>query len=155
KNAERYITPELKSFEDKALSAQERALALEKQLYETLLEDIAPAVPQLQAVARAIAELDVLCAFAALAAEKSWHRPALVDENCVDIEAGRHPVVEEQVDDFIANDTRLSPTRRLLLITGPNMGGKSTYMRQVALIALLAHIGSFVPAKSARLGPID
>src|SRR5690606_36537968 len=99
KNAERYITPELKSFEDKALSAQERALALEKQLYETLLEDIAPAVPQLQAVARAIAELDVLCAFAALAAEKSWHRPALVDENCVDIEAGRHPVVEEQVDD--------------------------------------------------------
>src|SRR5690606_27306000 len=86
---------------------------------------------------------------------KSWPRPALVDENCVDIEAGRHPVVEEQVDDFIANDTRLSPTRRLLLITGPNMGGKSTYMRQVALIALLAHIGSFVPAKSARLGPID
>ncbi len=155
KNAERYITPELKGFEDKALSAQERALALEKHLYETLLAELAPAVPQLQNIARAIAELDVLSAFAALAMEKDWHRPALVDEACIDIEAGRHPVVEEQISDFIANDTRLSMTRRLLLITGPNMGGKSTYMRQVALIALLAHVGSFVPARSARLGPID
>jgi len=155
KNAERYITPELKAFEDKALSAQERALALEKQLYDALLEELAPAVPQLQAVARAIAELDVLCAFASLAAEKSWHRPVLVDEGCIEVEAGRHPVVEAQIDNFIANDTRLSSTRRLLLITGPNMGGKSTYMRQVALIVLLAHVGSFVPAQSARIGPID
>jgi DNA mismatch repair protein MutS len=155
KNAERYITPELKAFEDKALSAQERALALERSLYDALLATLTPHAPRLQALARAVAELDVLCAFAATAVARDWRRPQLVDEAVIDIDAGRHPVVEAQVEQFIANDTRLAPTRRLLLVTGPNMGGKSTYMRQVALIVLLAHIGSFVPTRAARIGPID
>jgi DNA mismatch repair protein MutS len=155
KNAERYITPELKTFEDKALSAQERALALEKSLYDELLAVLAPHAPRLQALARAVAELDVLCAFAATAVRRDWRRPQFVDEAAIEIDAGRHPVVEPQVEQFIPNDTRLAPTRRLLLITGPNMGGKSTYMRQVALIVLLAHIGSFVPARAARIGPVD
>jgi DNA mismatch repair protein MutS len=155
KNAERYITPELKAFEDKALSAQERALALEKSLYDELLETLAPEAPRLQSVARAVAELDVLAAFAAVALERDWVRPSFADELAIDIDAGRHPVVEAEVEPFIANDTRLSPTRRMLLITGPNMGGKSTYMRQVALIVLLAHVGSFVPARAARIGPVD
>jgi DNA mismatch repair protein MutS len=109
----------------------------------------------LQSNARAVAEIDVLCAFAATAIARDWRRPVFVDESSIEIDAGRHPVVESQVDPFIANDTRLSPTRRLLLITGPNMGGKSTYMRQVALIVLLAHVGSFVPARAARIGPVD
>jgi len=155
KNAERYITPELKAFEDKALSAQERALALEKSLYDELLAALAPYTPELQSVARAVAEIDALCAFAAIAVARDWRRPQFVDEPAIEIDAGRHPVVESQVEQFIANDTRLAPTRRLLLITGPNMGGKSTYMRQVALIVLLAHIGSFVPARAARIGPVD
>jgi DNA mismatch repair protein MutS len=155
KNAERYITPELKSYEDKALSAQERALALEKSLYDDVLAQLAPAAPSLQAVARAVAELDVLAAFAATAVERDWCRPQFVDSTSIEIDAGRHPVVEAEVEQFIANDTRLAPTRRLLLITGPNMGGKSTYMRQVALIVLLAYIGSFVPARAARIGPVD
>jgi len=155
KNAERYITPELKAFEDKALSAQERALALEKRLYDELLETLAPRVPQLQSVARAVAELDVLAAFVAVALERDWTRPAFADELAIEIDAGRHPVVEAEVEPFIANDTRLSPSRRMLLVTGPNMGGKSTYMRQVALIVLLAHVGSFVPARAARIGPVD
>jgi DNA mismatch repair protein MutS len=155
KNAERYITPELKAFEDKALSAQERAAALEKRLYDDVLAELAPAAPRLQALARAIAEIDVLASFAATAVARDWCRPEFVDELAVEIDAGRHPVVEAEIDAFIANDTRLSPTRRLLLITGPNMGGKSTYMRQVALIVLLAHIGSFVPARAARIGPVD
>ena len=155
KNAERYITPELKAFEDKALSAQERAAALEKRLYDELLETLAPEAPRLQTIARAIAELDALAAFAAVALEGGWARPAFADDLAIDIDAGRHPVVEAEVEPFIANDTRLSPTRRLLLITGPNMGGKSTYMRQVALIVLLAHVGSFVPARAARIGPVD
>jgi DNA mismatch repair protein MutS len=155
KNAERYITPELKAFEDKALSARERALALEKSLYDELLAALAPHAPRLQALARAVAELDVLAAFAATAVARDWRRPQFVDEAAIEIDAGRHPVVESQVEQFIANDTRLAPTRRLLLITGPNMGGKSTYMRQVALIVLLAHLGSFVPARAARIGPID
>ncbi|HKO87104.1 MAG TPA: DNA mismatch repair protein MutS, partial [Burkholderiales bacterium] len=155
KNEERYITPELKAFEDKALSAQDRALALEKQLYDELLDRLASEVTSLQSIARALAELDVLASFASTAVEKDWRRPALVEETCIHIEGGRHPVVEAQIDDFIANDTKLSPTRRLLLITGPNMGGKSTYMRQVALIALLAHIGSYVPARAATMGSID
>jgi DNA mismatch repair protein MutS len=155
KNAERYITPELKAFEDKALSAKERALALEKRLYDELLETLAPDAPRLQSVARAIAELDVLAAFAAVALERDWSRPAFADDLAIDIDAGRHPVVEAEVEPFIANDTRLAPTRRMLLITGPNMGGKSTYMRQVALIVLLAHVGSFVPAGAARIGPVD
>jgi DNA mismatch repair protein MutS len=155
KNAERYITPELKTFEDKALSAQERALAREKLLYDQLLDDLAPALPELQSAAAAIAQLDALAAFAERAATLDWNAPEFVEDACIDIAAGRHPVVESQVDDFIANDARLNPMRQMLLITGPNMGGKSTYMRQIALIALLAHIGSYVPARQARLGPID
>jgi len=155
KNAERYITPELKAFEDKALSARDRALALEKTLYEELLAALAAHLAALQRIARALAQLDVLAAFAAVAVERGYCRPEFTDDIRVDIEAGRHAVVEDQVERFIANDARLSPARQLLLITGPNMGGKSTYMRQVALIALLAHAGSFVPAKAARLGPLD
>jgi DNA mismatch repair protein MutS len=155
KNAERYITPELKSFEDKALSAQERAAALEKRLYDEVLAALAPAAPRLHALARAVAEADVLAAFAATAVARDWCRPDFVDELAIEIDAGRHPVVEAEIERFIANDTRLAPTRRLLLITGPNMGGKSTYMRQVAQIVLLAHAGSFVPARAARVGPVD
>ena len=155
KNAERYITPELKAFEDKALSAQERALAREKMLYEGLLEKLAGHVPALQRAAAALAETDMLCAFAGHAAQFDYCAPEFTDEQLVEIEGGRHPVVERQVEHFIANDTRLSGARRLLIVTGPNMGGKSTYMRQVALIALLAHCGSFVPARRARLGPLD
>ena len=155
KNAERYITPELKQFEDKALSARERALALEKSLYDALLEALGTHLPALQRIARVLAQLDVLACFAALAARHNYCRPRFVDETLVDIEAGRHPVVEGQIERFIANDARLSGARQLLLITGPNMGGKSTYMRQAALIVLLAHVGSFVPAAAARIGPID
>ncbi|HXC41811.1 MAG TPA: DNA mismatch repair protein MutS, partial [Burkholderiales bacterium] len=155
KNAERYITPELKAFEDKALSAKDRALALEKSLYEALLGELAAHVPRLTAIARALARLDTLAALAAVASRRNYCRPEFTDKPGLDIEAGRHPVVEDQIEQFIANGTRLDATRRLLLITGPNMGGKSTYMRQVALIALLAHVGSYVPARSARIGPID
>jgi DNA mismatch repair protein MutS len=155
KNAERYITPELKAFEDKALSARDRGLALEKSLYDALLEALNEHVPQLQRIARALAQLDVLASFGATAAKRNYARPQFVDDRMIEIDGGRHPVVEAQIENFIANDCRLSPTRTLLLITGPNMGGKSTYMRQVALISLMAHIGSFVPAKGARLGPID
>jgi DNA mismatch repair protein MutS len=155
KNAERYITPELKSFEDKALSARDRALALEKSLFEALLESLQPHVPDLQRIARALALADVLCSFSATAAKRDYSRPHFVEEQVLEIEGGRHPVVEAQIENFIANDCRLAPTRRLLLITGPNMGGKSTYMRQVALITLMAHIGAYVPAKAARIGPID
>jgi DNA mismatch repair protein MutS len=159
KNAERYITPELKAFEDKALSARDRALALEKSLYDALLEALQPHLPVLQKIAKAIAMADVLAAFSETATKRNYVRPYFVDEQLIEIEAGRHPVVEGQVeqmsDHFIANDCRLAPTRRLLLITGPNMGGKSTYMRQVALIVLMAHIGAYVPAKAARIGPVD
>lgn len=155
KNAERYITPELKAFEDKALSAQERALAREKQLYDELLEALAPFIAQLQGIARAVALLDGLAAFAEAAGAFGYTRPYFTDQPAIDIEAGRHPVVEGQIDTFIANDCRLGESRRMLLITGPNMGGKSTYMRQVALIVLLAHCGSFVPAGACRIGPVD
>jgi DNA mismatch repair protein MutS len=155
KNAERYITPELKTFEDKALSANDRALALEKSLYDELLNLLGTHVPVLQSIARALAQLDVLAGFAAIAVRREYCRPVLDDAPGLDIEGGRHPVVEEQIEQFIANDCRLGPARKLLLITGPNMGGKSTYMRQVALIVLLAHVGSFVPAKAARIGPVD
>ena len=155
KNAERYITPELKAFEDKALSARDRALALEKSLYETVLDELKPSIRSLQKIAAALAQLDVLCCFAGIAARRNYRRPEFSAEVSVEIEAGRHPVVEALVDPFIANDCRLSAARQLLLVTGPNMGGKSTYMRQVALIALLAHTGCFVPAKKARIGPID
>jgi DNA mismatch repair protein MutS len=155
KNAERYITPELKTFEEKALSARERALALERSLYDALIDELNSHVPTLQRIARAAAQADVLAAFAQTAATRNYVRPQFVEERVIEIEAGRHPVVEAQIENFIPNDCRLSPTRTLLLITGPNMGGKSTYMRQVALITLMAHIGSFVPARAARLGPID
>ncbi len=155
KNAERYITPELKTFEDKALSAQDRALAREKYLYEKLLDDLAPNLPVLQRLAGALAELDALVTLAERAATLGYSAPQFTDEEKLEIEAGRHCVVERQIDEFIANDTRLDDARRLLLITGPNMGGKSTYMRQTALIVLLAHVGSFVPARRAVIGPVD
>ncbi len=155
KNAERYITPELKTFEDKALSAQERSLAREKLLYDQLLDELGPAIPSLQRVAAALAELDLLTTFAERAQTLDYCAPELVDEPLIEIEAGRHPVVEAQIGNFIANDARLAPSRQMLLVTGPNMGGKSTYMRQVALIALLAHCGSFVPARRAQIGPVD
>jgi DNA mismatch repair protein MutS len=155
KNAERYITPELKAFEDKALSARDRALALERSLFEALLQSLQPCVPELQKVAKALALADVLTSFASTAQKRNYARPQFVEEQLVEIEGGRHPVVEGEIESFIANDCRLAPTRRLLLITGPNMGGKSTYMRQVALIVLMAHIGAYVPAKAARIGPID
>ncbi len=155
KNAERYIIPELKAFEDKALSAQERSLSREKFLYEQLLNDMAPHIPTLQAIAHALAQLDTLVALADHAARNNWCAPQLVAEPCIQIEQGRHPVVENQIERFIANDCQLAAERKLLLITGPNMGGKSTFMRQVALITLLAYVGSFVPATSAAIGPID
>jgi DNA mismatch repair protein MutS len=155
KNAERYITPELKAFEDKALSANDRALAREKFLYEHLLDQLAPYIAQLQRTAAAIAELDVLATFAERAATLNFSAPTFSSEAVIDIRGGRHPVVEAQVEQFIANDASLNDKRRMLLITGPNMGGKSTYMRQVALITLLAHCGSFVPADEAILGEID
>jgi len=155
RNAERYITPELKAFEDKALSAQDRALAREKLLYDALLAFLVPHVPALQAAAAALAELDVLASFGERADALGLAVPELTDEDLLEIDAGRHPVVEAQVDSFVPNHLRLGPERRLLLVTGPNMGGKSTYMRQVALIALLAHVGCFVPARAARIGLLD
>ena len=155
KNAERYITPELKAFEDKALSAQERSLAREKLLFDGLLDALGPHLAALQAAAAALAELDVLSTLAERADVLGHVAPELTDEPGIVIEQGRHPVVEGQIDHFVANDVRLTPDRRMLLITGPNMGGKSTYMRQVALIVLLANCGAFVPARRARIGPID
>ncbi len=155
KNAERYITPELKAFEDKALSAQDRALAREKYLYEKLLNELAPHIGTLQRIAQALAQLDTLVALADHALRHNWCAPQLVAEPAIVIEQGRHPVVENAIERFIANDCVLSDERKLLLITGPNMGGKSTFMRQVALITLLAYVGSFVPASRAVIGPID
>ena len=155
KNAERYITPELKAYEDKALSAQDKALAREKMLYEQLLTDLAPHIGSLQTIAQALAQLDALTALTSHALRHNWCAPQLVAESCIDIREGRHPVVEGQIERFIANDCRFVSERRLLLITGPNMGGKSTFMRQVALITLLAYVGSYVPASSAIIGPID
>ena len=156
KGVERYITPELKTFEDKVLSANERALAREKALYEQLLEDLIPHLADLQITASALAELDVLANLAERADSLNLSKPALVDDPCLEIVGGRHPIVEQNLETpFVPNDTRLDQQRRMLIITGPNMGGKSTYMRQNALITLLAHIGSFVPADSARIGPID
>lgn len=155
KNAERFITPELKAFEDKVLTAQEQALALEKRLFEALLKEVQTALPQLQKAAKAAAALDVLSTFAATAAERGFVRPEFADYPVIHIENGRHPVVEQQVRHFTANHTDLNHKHRLILLTGPNMGGKSTYMRQVALIILLAHTGCFVPADAAQIGPID
>ncbi|MDE2607979.1 MAG: DNA mismatch repair protein MutS [Burkholderiales bacterium] len=155
KNAERYITPELKTFEDKALSAQERSLAREKMLYDTLLQSLLPYIADCQRIAAALAQLDVLCTLAERAGTLRWTAPTLSDEPALSIVQGRHPVVESQVERFIANDCQLDTARKLLLITGPNMGGKSTFMRQTALIALLAYVGSYVPAEQAIFGPLD
>jgi DNA mismatch repair protein MutS len=155
KNAERYITPELKAFEDKALSAQERALARERMLYEALLADLAAAVPALQRAASALASLDVLSTHAVQAASLRWTQPTFSDSPGISIRGGQHPVVAAQVEHFVPNDVSLNPERHLLIVTGPNMGGKSTYMRQTAVIALLAHCGLFVPAVDAVIGPMD
>jgi DNA mismatch repair protein MutS len=156
KNVERYITAELKSFEDKVLSAREKSLAFEKSLYQELLEIIAQSLTALQKCAAALAELDVLANFAERSITLNLCRPKLVREEGLHIQGGRHLVVEQVSEiPFVANDLEFSPDRRMLIITGPNMGGKSTYMRQTALIVLLAHIGSFVPAQSVTCGPID
>lgn len=155
KNAERYITPELKAFEDKALSAQDRALAREKALFEALLETLTPHVPALLEVAAALAEIDVLASQAERTNTLKLCAPDYSDEPGIVIRGGRHPVVEAQVAHFIPNDVQLTRARQMLLITGPNMGGKSTFMRQVALITLLACCGLWVPASSAKIGDID
>ncbi|MEE7567312.1 DNA mismatch repair protein MutS, partial [Xanthomonas sp. Kuri4-3] len=155
-NAERYITEELKAFEDKVLSARERSLSREKLLYEALLDTLGERLEPLKRCAGALSELDVLAAFAERAQALDWSRPELEAAPCLRIERGRHPVVEAvREQPFEPNDLDLHPDRRMLVITGPNMGGKSTYMRQNALIVLLAHIGSFVPAARAVIGPID
>ncbi len=156
KGAERYITPELKSFEDKALSSKERALTREKILYEKLFDQLADVLPAMQDSATALAELDALSNLAERADTLDLCQPELVDKPGLLIEGGRHPVVEQVLEDpFIPNDVRFDEQRRMLVITGPNMGGKSTYMRQTALITLLAHVGSFVPARRAVIGPFD
>ncbi|MBJ8418480.1 DNA mismatch repair protein MutS [Acinetobacter courvalinii] len=156
KNAERYITPELKGFEDKVLSSESRALAREKLLFESLLDELRQNIAHLQMMSAAIAHIDVLANFAHQARLNSWARPEFTAETCIKIQAGRHPVVEAlNKAPFTPNDTFLDPQHRMAIITGPNMGGKSTFMRQTALISLLAYCGSFVPAKAAKLGSID
>ncbi len=156
KGVERYITPELKKFEERVLSAREQALALEKALYEALLDKLILQLAGLQKTAAALAELDVLANLAERAEVLSLVAPELQDASCLHIEAGRHPVVEQVLDEaFVPNDLELNEQRRMLIITGPNMGGKSTYMRQTALIVIMAHIGSYVSAKRAVFGPLD
>ncbi|MBI2381120.1 MAG: DNA mismatch repair protein MutS [Gammaproteobacteria bacterium] len=156
KNAERYITPELKELEEKVLGGQSKALALEKRLYEEILDRLLDELAGLQNCTAALAELDVLNTLAERAETLNYVRPELVDEDVLDIRAGRHPVVEGRVDTpFVPNPLHLDAERRMLIITGPNMGGKSTYMRQTALIVLMAHMGSYVPADAARIGPVD
>ncbi|SFN35812.1 DNA mismatch repair protein MutS [Dokdonella immobilis] len=156
KGAERYITEELKAFEDKVLSARERSLMRERALYESLLDYLGERLAELKSAAGAMAELDSLASLAERAHALDWSRPQLSADSGIHIERGRHPVVEQVRDEpFEPNDLELDETRRMLIVTGPNMGGKSTYMRQNALIVLLAHIGSFVPATRAVIGPID
>ncbi|HOY86190.1 MAG TPA: DNA mismatch repair protein MutS [Methylotenera sp.] len=155
KNVERFITPELKAFEDKVLSANDRALAREKLLYAQVLEQLMPFIVPLQTNAGAVASLDVLCSFAERAVALKYVAPQFSTEAGIQIVGGRHPVVESIARPFVANDVILNPYRQLLLITGPNMGGKSTFMRQTALIVLLAYCGSYVPATSAKIGEID
>ncbi len=156
KASERYITPELKAFEDKVLSAKEKALALEKQLYEALLDKLCEHISALQMCSAAIAEIDVLVCFAERAETLNLNQPTFKTSQGISITAGRHLVVEQmQTETFVPNDLQLNDACRMLMITGPNMGGKSTYMRQTALIVILAYIGSYVPAESAELGPID
>ncbi len=156
KNAERYIIPELKEYEDKVLTSKGKALALEKQLYEELFDLLLPHLEALQQSASALAELDVLVNPAERAYTLNYTCPTFIDKPGIRITEGRHPVVEQVLNEpFIANPLNLSPQRRMLIITGPNMGGKSTYMRQTALIALMAYIGSYVPAQKVEIGPID
>ena len=157
KGAERYIIPELQAFEHQVFHAQEQALAREKALYDALLDQLIARLPILQSTAAALAELDVLSNLAERAAALNWRSPELTDQPRIDIVAGRHPVVEQVLNEpFVANDLTLEPHhRRMLIVTGPNLGGKSTYMRQTALIVLLAHLGSFVPAERAIIGPVD
>ena len=159
KNVERFTTPELKKFEQEVLSAQDKSITLEKQIYDELLTHLNQYLKELHTTATAIATLDVLNNFAALANSNNYTRPELVGtdiaSNLIKITDGRHPVVEKQIDQFIANDINLDGNTKFLLITGPNMGGKSTYMRQTAIIVLLAHCGSFVPAAHAIIGNID
>jgi len=155
KNVERFITPELKAFEDKVLSANDRALAREKLLFAEVLEKLMPFIVALQTNAGAVASLDVLSCFAERAETLNYVAPEFITEAGIQIVNGRHPVVESIAQPFIANDVVLNPYRQLLLITGPNMGGKSTFMRQTALIVLLAHCGCYVPASSAKIGEID
>jgi DNA mismatch repair protein MutS len=156
KNSERYITPELKEFEDKVLGARDRALAREKQLYDELLNKLIERLAELQTTAAALAALDVLSNLAERAITLRYAAPELTDEPVIEIKEGRHPVVEQFIDNpFVPNDLRLNDKRRMLVITGPNMGGKSTFMRQTALIVILARIGSYVPAGTARIGPVD
>jgi DNA mismatch repair protein MutS len=156
KSAERFITPELQRFEDQVLGARDKALAREKQLYEVLLTQLIESLGPLQATAMALAEVDALNSLAERAATLQWSEPVLVDEPVLRLIGARHPVVEQfSGTPFVPNDLELHSGRRMLVITGPNMGGKSTYMRQAALIALLAHIGSYVPAAEARIGPLD
>ncbi|MGZ9899048.1 DNA mismatch repair protein MutS [Shewanella gaetbuli] len=156
KSTERYITPELKEYEEKVLSSQGKALALEKKLWEELFDLLLPKLHELQQFANAAAQLDVISNFAERAENLGYHCPEMTNDIGINIEAGRHPVVEKvSQDPFIANPVNLSPARRMLIVTGPNMGGKSTYMRQVALITLMAHIGSFVPAQQAKIGHVD
>ncbi|RYD92419.1 MAG: DNA mismatch repair protein MutS, partial [Sphingobacteriales bacterium] len=156
KNVERYITPELKAFEDKVLSSESRALNREKQLFDYLLERLRQDMADLQGMSAAVAELDVVANWAAQARNRQWTRPTFQTECGIHIQQGRHPVVESLIKtSFTPNDVQLNDKHRLALITGPNMGGKSTYMRQTALICILAYCGSFVPAQQALLGPID
>jgi DNA mismatch repair protein MutS len=156
KNAERFITPELKAFEDKALSAKSRALSREKALYEALIEQLNERLADLQATASALSELDVLANLAERADVLNLNQPSFTDQPSINIEQGRHLVVEQVLDEpFIPNDIRFDQQRRVLIVTGPNMGGKSTYMRQTAVIVLLAHIGSYVPAISAEISLVD
>jgi len=156
KSAERFVTEELKRFEDKVLGARDKALARERQLYEEVLTQLIERLSALQATAAALAELDALAALAERASALQWSAPELTDEPCLRITGGRHPVVERFTQlPFVPNDLKLDAGRRMLIVTGPNMGGKSTYMRQAALIALLAHVGSYVPAERALLGPLD
>lgn len=156
KNAERYIIPELKEHEDKVLNSKSKALALEKKLWEELFDLLMPHLEQMQNLASAVSQMDVLQNLAERADSLDYCRPTLVKDAGIHIQAGRHPVVEQVTSDpFIANPIELSPSRKMLIITGPNMGGKSTYMRQTALIALMAHIGSYVPAESAQIGSLD
>ena len=155
-NAERYITPELKTFESDALGAQERAIALEQRLFEQVRQTLLPHIAAFQELAYALARVDVLASLASLAGERRYCRPSVVEERVLEIIDGRHPVLEQQLgSEFVANDVRFAADDTLMLITGPNMAGKSTYIRQVALITLLAQVGSYVPARSATIGLAD